>query len=290
MTGGAGFVGGHLVRRLLAEGAAVTVLDDLSTGSQARLPMRCVRFVRGDIRDSHACARAVEDAEVVFHLAAVSSVPLSRQDPAHTWSVNRDGSLCLLQAAHRAQVRRVVCASSCAAAAPTSPYGMSKAAMEQLSAAHPVPTVALRYFNVYGPGQSADVPHPPVVAAFVQQALAGGRCAVHGGGQQSRDFVYIDDIITANLLAARAPESVCARVYDIGTGQSTTIAALLAQIDRLCGGVRGVPAPARIGELQHSRSDLRRASADLRYAPSHDLETGLRRTIDWQRRAARAAG
>ncbi|HSB90119.1 MAG TPA: NAD-dependent epimerase/dehydratase family protein [Anaerolineales bacterium] len=300
VTGGAGFIGSHLVHALHTRGVPVRVLDNLSSGSRANLEGSSAELVVGDVADRDVVTAAAEGAEVVFHLAAMISVPESMADPVRCYRENVQGSLHVLEAARRAGARRVVLSSSCAvygaserpssetdASQPGSPYAASKIAMEHLGRlyrdVYGLSTVSLRYFNVYGPRQSPTSPYAAVIAAFARAMLDGRAPVIHGDGQQTRDFVYVGDVVQANLLAAEAGQAV-PPVVNIGTGHALTIrrlATLLAET--LPGAPPPTYAPPRPGDLHASCSDPRLAWEALGFRPAYDLQLGLKHTVEWMR-------
>jgi UDP-N-acetylglucosamine 4-epimerase len=302
VTGGAGFIGSHLVDALVAGGAVVRVLDDFSSGSRDNLAHLRGRLevVAGDVRDLAACRSACGGTRYVFHLAALGSVPRSLEDPASTIAANVGGTANVLSAAVEAKVGRVVYASSSAVygdspelpqregeeGTPLSPYALSKAMGEQLAAqfarSFGLETVGLRYFNVYGPRQKPGGPYAAVVPRFLAAAAAGAAMEIHGDGEQSRDFTHVDDAVSATLLAATAPSAACGRAYNVAGGSSVTVNALAATLAALAGS--STPSrrlPGRPGDVRHSRADLVAAADQLGYRPRVALEDGLRRT--WER-------
>jgi UDP-glucose 4-epimerase len=294
VTGGAGFIGSHLVRRLLGDGRAVRVLDNFSTGSRDRLAdlLADIELVDGDLRDETAVARAVHGAEVVFHLAAEPSVPRSVADPATTYAVNVTGTLNLFQAAIAGGASRLVFSSTCAvygdAATPTpettaprpfSPYASSKLAGEQLGAvfAHlgRIEAVSLRYFNVYGPGQDPTSAYAAAIPKFAALLAEGRSPVVFGDGEQTRDFVSVHDIVAANLLAAEAPDA-SGQTINVGTGTATSIDEVVALLQGRLGTTLPVRhEPARAGDIRHSLADIARARTLLGYAPAVPFAAGL---------------
>lgn len=300
VTGGAGFIGSHLADRLVAEGFRVRVLDDFSTGregnlagSRGRLELR-----RADVRDPAAVASAFEGADVVFHQAAVPSVPRSLAEPLFTDEVNAHGTLLVLESARRAGVRRVVYAASSSVygetdelpkvetmcARPHSPYALQKYAGEvycrQYTELFGLETVALRYFNVFGPRQDPDSEYAAVVPRFVRSYLQDEPPCIYGDGEQTRDFTYVEDAVRANLLAADAPRAAGAAVNVAGGRQTSMneLARLVRELTgRSCAPVHG---PPRAGDVRHSMASLERAGQLLGYAPGVDLREGLRRTIE----------
>lgn len=288
VTGGAGFVGSHLVDALTEENQ-VRVLDDLSTGQRSNVPPG-VRFREADVRDADAIADAIDGVEVVFHLAAGVSVPESVEEPLEYHETNATGSLRVLEAARRADAR-VVLASSAAVygtpesvpvtedelATPLSPYGVSKLAADHYARvyaeAYGLRTVSLRYFNIYGPRQRAGG-DGGVVATFRDRAERGMPLVVHGDGEQTRDFVHVDDVVRANLLAATT--DVTGQVFNVGTGEPTTVRELAELIREYAAGTVPIThAEPRAGDIRHSCADVSRARETLGYEPTVDLETGI---------------
>ena len=299
VTGGAGFIGSHLVDRLLELGARVRVLDDLSTGRRENL-LHCLNRIEldvGDIRDAGVCDRACEGVSLVFHQAALGSVPRSLADPATTIAVNVAGTANVFAAARRAGVRRVVYASSSSVygdsealprregeeGRPLSPYALSKEMDELLAEIFArclsLELVGLRYFNVYGPRQDPSGPYAAVIPRFFAAWAGGSAPVIHGDGSQSRDFTFVSDAVAANLLAATAPATACGRAYNVGTGARTTVTEL-AMLTRAVVGAAGQPehGPPRPGDARASEADLAAVTAALSYRPSMDLAEGLART------------
>ena len=300
VTGGAGFIGGHLVDRLVDDGWKVRVVDDFSTGRDENLASSRdrIELIRGDIRDGELIGRAVEGVEVVFHQAAIPSVSLSLERPLLTDEVNLHATVGLLEAARRSGVRRFVFAASCAAYGddgelpkreslpvhPVSPYALQKYAGEQYCRIyyelHGLSAVSLRYFNVFGPRQNPESEYAAVVPLFVRALLKGAAPRIFGDGEQTRDFVYVDDVVRSNLLAA-ASERAAGRVINVASGSQTSVNELVAVLRELTdSSVEPIHEPARMGEVRHSVADLARARELLGYEPSIDLREGLRRTID----------
>lgn len=311
VTGGAGFIGSNLVHTLLERGDRVRVLDDLSTGRRINLQdvTADVEMIVGDVRDPQTLARVVDGAAVVFHEAAMASVAQSVADPVASADVNVTGTLNVLVAARDAGVGRVVYASSAAVygdadtlplherlpTRPTSPYGASKLAgeryLEAFTRTYGLPTVALRYLNVFGPRQNPRSDYAAAIPRFILGALSGEAPTIFGDGHQSRDFVFVDDVVRANLLAAAAPASACGRAFNIGRGERRSVNELLGTIRALVPGDHQQPVHAspRPGEIRDSWSDIAAARDTLGYEPLVAFEEGLRRTIDWIAREGAAA-
>jgi len=299
VTGGAGFIGGHLVEGLLAVGWSVRVIDDLSTGSERNLArvMDRIEFTRGDIRDGDALKRVMDRVEVVFHQAAMASVPRSVAMPILTNSINVDGTLLVLETARHAGVRRVVYAASSSAygdtevlpkvetlpATPLSPYALQKYAGEVYCRLYcdlyGLETVSLRYFNIFGPRQDPNSDYAAVIPCFVTAALEGRRPVIYGDGGQTRDFTYVENAVQANLLAADA-ERASGHVINIAAGKRTSLNELWQGIRAIVGTeLEAQYAAPREGDVRDSLADLTRASDLLGYAPEVDLDEGLGRTI-----------
>ncbi len=298
VTGGAGFIGSHLVERLTELGHRVRVLDNFSSGRVENLAGLTVEVLEGDVRDEAAVRRAMKGAELVFHLAAMVSVPQSMEDPLACYAANLSGSLNVLWQARAAGAKRVVLASSCAVygeaqpplkeetpTVPLSPYADSKLAMERaaqlFTRAYGLPTVCLRYFNVYGPRQTPDSQYAAVIPQFIARMLAGRAPQIHGDGCQTRNFVYVEDVVRANLLAAEA-EAAVGGVYNVAGARSVSVLELAQTLRRLIPGApEWVHGPPRAGDIRHSDADLNAAARALGYRPQIDLEQGLQRTVEW---------
>jgi UDP-glucose 4-epimerase len=303
VTGGAGFIGSHLAIALQSLGANVTVLDDLSGGGDPSALPGEIEFVKGSILDQSLLQRCAAGRRFVFHQAALGSVPKSVEEPRRFSEVNITGTLNVLEAARSARVARVMFAASSSAygdaptlpkiesmpPAPRSPYAASKVAGEAMlaaySASYAIDTVSLRYFNIFGPRQSADNAYAAVIAAFAKAILAGKQPTIFGDGEQSRDFTYVDNVVHANLLAARLPTPLQGAAINIACGMRITVTELAEQMARLLGreDLTPIHAPERIGDVKHSLADLHRASAMLGYQPIVDFATGLKETVDWYR-------
>ncbi len=300
VTGGAGFIGGHIVERLVREGWQVRVLDDFSSGREANLAAVAgrVELLRGDLADETVLDQALSGVDVVFHEGAIASVPQSVDDPVRTHHVNLTGTLRVLEGARRHGVSRVVFAASSAAYGNDetlpkresqkpdllSPYAAQKYGSEiYLQLFHELyglETVALRYFNVYGPRQDPKSDYAAVIPLFISAALRGDTLRIHGDGEQTRDFVFIDDVVEANLRAARA-EGAGGGVYNVASGRRTSVNDLVRAIEQGVGRKIDVEyGEARAGDVKHSWADIEATRAALGYAPGVELETGLERTIE----------
>jgi UDP-glucose 4-epimerase len=301
VTGGAGFIGSHLVGRLLEDGHDLRVLDNFSTGRRSNLESfdGDVEVVEGDIQSYERAARAVAGCDVVFHLAALPSVPRSVQDPLTSNASNVTGLLNVLLAARDAGVRRVIYASSSSvyganpelpkhedlAPMPISPYAVAKLAGEgycrSFGTVYGLETVAIRYFNVFGPRQDPRSQYAAVVPNFITALLTGSAPVIYGDGEQSRDFTYIQNVVDANLLAMEA-EGVDGRLYNVACGESVSVNELFSELRELTGSeVEPIYDEARAGDIRHSHADIERARAELGYEPAVRLRDGLRLTTEY---------
>ena len=305
ITGGAGFIGGHIAERLVRDGKSIRILDDLSSGQESNLAPCGGRaeVIRGDIRDAAVVAQAVAGVRVVFHLAAIPSVPKSVADPVTTHDVNVSGTLNLLVAARDAKVQRVVFSSSSAVygetpelpkredmtPTPISPYGMHKLMGEQycrlFHQLYRIETVCLRYFNVFGPRQDPASAYAAAIPKFITAILAGRAPVVFGDGGQTRDFTYVENVVEANLAAARTGAGAVGGVFNIACGQRISVNDLIQAIARVVGrDVTPKYDPPRVGDVLHSEADISRAARFLGFRPPMDLASGLSRTIEWFRK------
>lgn len=308
VTGGAGFIGHHLVRALVARGDDVVVLDDLSTGRRDRvMDAGASRIVEADIRDGPALVAALKGREIVFHEAAIASVVQSVADPWTTNSVNVDGTIRLATKAADAGVRRLIVASSAAVYGrnpdlpsnesqrpdPQSPYATSKLATEHyahnIGTIRGIETVALRYFNVFGPGQDPNAEYAAVVPRFIRAGLESNRPIVYGDGRQSRDFIFVDDVVAANLLAAEV-KTVSGLTANVGSGQGCSLLELLEAVGDAVGRtLEPVFDEPRPGDVLHSRAGTDVAAARLGFLPMIGLPEAIRRTVAWYRESGAAS-
>jgi len=311
VTGGAGFIGSHISETLVDRGDRVRVLDNLSTGHLENMaPFRDrIEFIEGDLVNAKLMAEVVDGVDCIFHQAALASVPRSVERPLDTNAACVTGTLTLLDAARRAGVRRVVYAASSSAygdqptsskretdlPAPISPYGAAKLAAEHycraFTATYGLETVAIRYFNVFGPRQDPDSPYSAVIPLFITAMLAGRQPTIFGDGLQSRDFTFVANVVHANLLAAQA-SGVAGRMFNVANGRSTNLLELIAVLNHLLGtDVKPVHADPRPGDVRESLADITQARKMLGYEPQVGFQEGLRRSIDYYRQlAARVRG
>ena len=303
VTGGAGFIGSHLVDALLSRGATVRVLDNLSNGRRENLKDARVELIEDDIRDASVCRRAATGVEYVFHQAALGSVPRSMKDPSTSIAVNVSGTANVFMAARDEKVRRVVYASSSSVygdsrhlpkregeeGKPLSPYALSKAMNEQLAdvfrRCDGMELVGLRYFNVYGPRQDPDGPYAAVIPRFFKAYLSGDAPVIYGDGDQSRDFTFVSDAVAANVCGAEAPAESCGAAYNVAGGKQTTVNELARAVrEAVGGGPEPRYEPPRKGDVMHSAADLGQSQSRLAYAPSVALADGLSRSLEHYRR------
>jgi len=305
VTGGAGFIGSAIVRRLLQEGASrIVVIDNLLTGHESNLEevRGSVDFQRADIRNYEEIAPLIRGAAVVFHEAAIPSVPRSIVEPIPSHEVNINGTFNVLCAAQEGKVGRVVYAASSSAYGdtevlpkvesmlprPKSPYALQKLVGEYycnvFASVYGMETVALRYFNVYGPRQDPSSPYSGVLSLFMRAALERKAPTIFGDGEQSRDFTYVEDVAELNLKAARAP-NVAGRMYNAGNGCRITLNQAWALLQRLEGvQIEPVYGPPRAGDVRDSQADTTSVREELGHAPKFGFEEGMKRTLEWYRR------
>lgn len=303
VTGGAGFIGSHLCDALVKSGDRVRVIDNLSTGRMANLQglENQIEFINADIRDPEAVSRAVEDVDIIFHQAALPSVPRSISNPLASHDVNATGTLSVLHAASEANVRRLVYASSSSvygdtpvlpkvetmAPMPLSPYAVSKLAGEYycqvFAHVYGLETVALRYFNVFGPKQDPNSQYSAVIPKFSAMYLKGEVPTIDGDGEQTRGFAYIDNVVQANLLAAKAKD-VSGNVFNVSVDTRISLNELDARLREIIGVgdvVKPRHGPSRAGDIKHSYADISKASDLLGYKVVVPTDEGLRRTVAW---------
>jgi UDP-N-acetylglucosamine/UDP-N-acetyl-alpha-D-glucosaminouronate 4-epimerase len=303
VTGGAGFIGSHIVKRLVNDGGQVRVVDNLSTGQARRLDAlrSAIQFIEGDLAEEAIARRAVEGIDFVLHQAAVPSVQRSVADPVGTNRANVTATLNLLESCRRAGVRRLVYAASSSAYGdtevlpkhedmpphPLSPYALQKFVGERYCRLYHelfgLETVSLRYFNVFGPGQDPHSEYSAVIPKFIKGLLAKQPITIYGDGEQSRDFTYIDNVVEANLLALEAPDAA-GKMCNIGCGERITLNRLVTLLEQQLGTKAQVSyTPPNAGDVRNSLADIERAKVLLRYRPEIMIEEGLRRTIEAMR-------
>ena len=306
VTGGAGFIGSHLVEELVRRGERVRVVDSLVTGHRENLSSVAgrIEFIEGDLADAGVATSAAAGVDYVLHQAAIPSVPRSVAEPVFCHRANVDATLNLLVAARDAGVRRLVFAGSSSvygniAVLPTredlpldplTPYALQKLMGEQylklFTSLYGLETVSTRYFNVFGPRQDPSSPYSGVISVFIRALLDGRTPTIYGDGEQTRDFTYVANVVDGVLKACHAP-GIAGQVINVATGGRVSLNALFATLRSLTG-APVVPAygPARTGDVRHSQADIGRARAMLGYSPSIEFDEGLARTLDWARQAA----
>ena len=304
VTGGSGFIGSHICEGLIGAGHSVRVLDNLSSGRRENLkPLEGeIEFIEGDILDQDTLYSAMKGVEIVLHQAAIASVKISMDQPLIEHQTNSFGTLSILEAARKADVRRVVFAASasaygndptipkreCMLPKPVSPYAISKVSGEYYcrfySREYGIESICLRYFNVFGPRQDPASPYSGVISIFVREMLKKKPPIIFGDGLQTRDFVYVKDIVSANMLACKISRAD-GQIYNIGSGHSTDLLQLITVLNQIMG-TTIVPemASERAGDIRASLADINFARIDLGYEPSANLEFGLAKVVDWMRR------
>jgi nucleoside-diphosphate-sugar epimerase len=301
VTGGAGFIGSHLTEALLSDGCEVRVIDDLSTGhlSNLRHIRDRITFYQGDIRDQELLTKASRGCDVIFHEAAVVSVPKTVEDPINSATVNEMGTLFVFEAARQNNVKRVVYASSSAVYGddpalpkhetmrpkPQSPYAVQKLSGEIYARLYldlyGVETVSLRYFNVYGPRQDPSSPYSGVISIFMTKATSKETPVIYGDGEQYRDFIYVKDVVRANLLAAVA-NGASGGIFNIGRGKITSINSLWEMISKRVGfDIKPKYEPSRAGDIRESVADVNSARKALGFEPDYSFEKGIGNTLEW---------
>ncbi len=304
VTGGAGFIGSHIVEELVGRGEKVRVLDNFLTGKRENIApfLDRIELIEGDIRDPETCRRAVEGMNYVLHQAALPSVPRSIEDPLLTNEINVNGTLNMLWASVGAGIKRFVFASSSSVygdderlpqkegheGRPLSPYALSKLIGEKYGRlfcmVYGLEVIALRYFNIFGPRQDPFSQYAAAIPLFITKIIAGERPLIFGDGEQSRDFTYVSNVVGANLRAAHAPAEAAGGVYNIACGERTTVNTLAAEINRLAGtSVVAVHADPRPGDIRHSFADISRAREVMGFDPQVSFKDGLKRTVAWRR-------
>lgn len=302
VTGGAGFIGSHIASGLIEAGARVRIIDDLSTGYRENIAEigGDVDVVEATLADESAVRKALEDVELVFHEAAIPSVPRSVENPRQTHIASVDSTFSLLLAARDKGVKRLVYAASSSAYGdqptlpkvetmlpdPLSPYAVAKLVGEYyaqvFTRVYGLETVSLRYFNVFGPRQDPSSQYSGVISRFISALLSGQRPVIYGDGEQSRDFTYIDNVVAANLIAAETTEGI-GQIINIANGERVTLNQLLDQLKGLTGrsDLQADYQPPRKGDVRDSLADITRARQFLGFTPQVDLQTGLKLTMDW---------
>jgi len=298
VTGGAGFIGSHIVEELLAQKNDIVVLDDVSTGNASNVPINGVKFIRATITDHEALENAMNGVDLVFHEAAQTSVARSLIHPKETWEINIRGTKLLLNAAVKAGVKRVVFASSAAVYGnaipplkeskdpkPISPYGDSKRMgellMQEYSEKEGLETISLRYFNVYGQRQNPKSEYSGVISKFIDRMANDLRPVIYGSGTQSRDFIFVKDVVAANMLAAKAKKAK-GEVYNIATGSVISINELVKTLNAVLGkNIEPIFEPERAGDIKFSYADVSLAKGALGFEAKTPIQEGLKETVKW---------
>jgi nucleoside-diphosphate-sugar epimerase len=305
VTGGAGFIGSHIVEELVRRGEKVRVLDNFITGKRENIAAfrDLIELIEGDIRNLKTCRQALGGVDYVLHQAALPSVPRSIEDPLLTNEINVKGTLNLLLASHEAKVKRFVFASSSSVygddpnlpkkegseGIPLSPYAASKFVGEKycqvFSEIYGLETISLRYFNIFGPRQDAFSQYAAAIPLFITKVLANESPEIFGDGEQSRDFTYVANAVEANLRAVEAPPEASGGVFNIACGERTTVNTLAREINKLVGISRGpIYAEPRLGDIRHSFADISKARRVLGFEPKVSFRLGLKKTVAWYRK------
>lgn len=300
VTGGAGFIGSHLAEALVARGHEVRILDNFSTGKEENIEkiIQKIEVINGSITERETVEKAAEGVDCIFHQAAQISVPESIKNPARTWEINIKGTKLLFNAAVKNKVKKIIYASSAAVygnepglpktesmkTRPASPYGESKLMNEYMAQKYhqqeKISLIGLRYFNVYGPRQHPKSAYSGVISIFIEKMLKGERPVIYGDGNQTRDFVYVEDVVLANILAFES--KVKNNVYNIGSGKETSLNDLVKVINEILGtNIEPIYEQERPGDIRHSVADIQKAKKDLGYEPRYSLKEGLKKTIEW---------
>ena len=301
VTGGAGFIGSHLVDALVAADCDVTVLDNLSTGHISNLKQieNRIAFYKADIRDQKILVKASKDCDIIFHQAAVVSVPQTVDNPGDSAMVNDMGTLFVLEAARKNRIKRVILASSCAVYGdepelpkhedmrlkPQSPYAVQKFSGECYARLYfdlyDVETVSLRYFNVYGPRQDPSSPYSGVISIFMTKASTKKAPVIFGDGNQFRDFIFVKDVVKANLLGANGNKAQ-GKIFNIGTGKNVRVNELWQMICHLTGNtIEPIYEPGRAGDIRESVASIDLAKKELGFEPEYSFEKGLKETFEY---------
>lgn len=305
VTGGAGFIGSHIVEELVRRGEKVKVLDNFITGKRENIAafLDMIELIEGDIRDFKTCRQALDGVDYVLHQAALPSVPRSIEDPLLTNEINVKGTLNLLLTAHEAKVKRFVFASSSSVygddpqlpkkegseGMPLSPYAASKFVGEKycqvFSGIYGLETISLRYFNIFGPRQDPFSQYAAAIPLFITKILTNESPEIFGDGEQSRDFTYVANVVEANLRAVEAPPQAVGGVFNIACGERTTVNALAKEITKLVGISRGpIYAEPRPGDIKHSFADISQARKVLGFEPAVSFRQGLKKTVAWYKK------
>jgi UDP-glucose-4-epimerase GalE len=299
ITGGAGFIGSHIAEALLKKNYEVRILDNFSTGEKENIKGIKAEVIEGSITDKKTVDEAMKGIDYLFHQAAQVSVADSVKNPARTWDINIKGTKLVLNAAVKNKVKKVIVASSAAVYGddpqlpkreemkpqPISPYGNSKLMNEYMAEnehrVNGLSAICLRYFNVYGPRQSPKSEYAGVISKFIEKMTKGERPTIYGDGEQTRDFVYVEDVVNANILAMEN-EKVKSGVFNIATGKETSINELVRTINEILGkNIQPIYEPAREGDIKRSVADITKAKRKLGYEPKYTLKDGLKKTIEW---------
>jgi len=299
ITGGAGFIGSHIAEALLKKNYEVRILDNFSTGEKENIKGIKAEVIEGSITDKKTVDEAMKGIDYLFHQAAQVSVADSVKNPARTWDINIKGTKLVLNAAVKNKVKKVIIASSAAVYGddpqlpkreemkpqPISPYGNSKLMNEYMAEnehrINGLNAICLRYFNVYGPRQSPKSEYAGVISKFIEKMTKGERPKIYGDGEQTRDFVYVEDVVNANILAMEN-EKVKSGIFNIATGKETSINELVRTINEILGkNIQPIYEPAREGDIKRSVADITKAKRKLGYEPKYKLKDGLKKTIEW---------
>lgn len=301
VTGGAGFIGSNIVEELIKRGHEVRAFDNLITGKQENIEpfLDKIEFLEGDIRDYETCKRAVSGVDFVLHQAALPSVPRSIEDPILANDINVNGTLNLLLASNEAKAKRFVFASSSSVYGddpslpkkedvtgnPLSPYALTKLVGEKycqvFSVIYGLPTVSLRYFNIFGPRQDPASQYAAVISSFISKMLAGKTPTIFGDGEQSRDFTFVTNVVEANILATEV-ENISGEAFNVGCGEKTTVNTLAARINEILNtNIESEYDKPRPGDIKHSFADITKAKERLKFEPLVDFRGGLEKTIRW---------